>query len=619
MGEHQIEVAQSGRNKAKFIAHLLNDIEALENMLKDGLVETHPIRIGAEQEFCVIDKDWTPSGKALQILGEINDEHFTTELALFNLEINLDPLELKSNCFTELMNRQLELLNKAELICEGKGARSLLTGILPTISARHLQFEYMTPSPRYYVLNEMMKKLRGSDFSLHIMGADELTIMHDSVLFEACNTSYQIHLQIHPDDFVSSYNWAQAISGPVLSVCTNSPLLLGRELWSETRIALFQQSIDTRGNTNSLRQNEPRVTFGNEWITESVTDIYKDDISRFKLLISKEIEESSLDKLSRSEIPKLEALSLHNGTIYRWNRACYGVGNGKPHLRIENRYIPSGPTVVDEIANAAFWIGLMKGRPTEYDRIQDKMDFIDARANFIKAARNGKESQMRWMGESVSSSSLVLNKLIPLAEKGLLSSGIDSNDVQFFLDIIRRRVVSNSGAEWQIRNYRALKNKVKADSALRLLCASMYRNQQNNIPVSEWSDIDLSNLEADAKSEFVYEIMSTSLFTVNEDDPAILAAQIMTWKNIHHVPVENGKKELVGILTRNIIQNYQENLSDQILLVRDIMGSPVISVEKDEKISAAQELMIRNKIGCLPVVRNGELVGIITKNDLTLK
>lgn len=616
MGDHKIEIAESGKNKARFIQHLLDDIEALEIMIKDGLIEQTPIRIGAEQEFCIVDDDWTPSGKALKILDAVKDNHFTTELALFNLEINMDPIELKENCFQLLMDRQLDLLKKAEQISNQFDAKTILTGILPTIAARHLQLEYMTPSPRYYVLNEMMRKLRGSDFSLHIMGADELTMMHDSVLFEACNTSYQIHLQIDPLDFVNSYNWAQAIAGPLLAISANSPILLGKELWSETRIALFQQSIDTRGSSNTLRQNEPRVTFGNEWLSSLATDIYKDDISRFKLLVSKSIEESSLDQLARNEIPKLEALSLHNGTIYRWNRACYGVGGGKPHLRIENRYIPSGPTVVDEVANAAFWVGMMMGRPKAYNDIGDKMEFVDARSNFIKAARTGKESQMRWMGERVSVSELVLTELIPIAREGLLRSGVDSEDINFFLGVIEDRVKESNGAEWQLRNFRKLKGEVKTDNVMRLLCAAMHANQQQNIPVSKWDDIEYNDVPRKTKAEFVYEIMTSNLFTVNEEDPATLAAQIMSWKNIHHVPVENEKKQVVGILTENIIREFRKRSTDELLAVKDIMERTVICVEKDETIAKAEKLMIRNQIGCLPVIKNQELIGIITKSDL---
>jgi len=615
MGNQKIDIAIEGKEKAKFFQHLLKDIECLELMLANGVIEKNPIRIGAEQEFCIVDNDWTPSLKGLEILELLNDEHFTTELALYNLEVNLDPLELKAGCFIEMMKRQLSFLQKANSICKSQSAKPLLSGILPSISGRHIEMEYMTPSPRYKVLNEVMKKLRGKDFNVSILGVDELKLMHNSVLFEACNTSYQMHLQIEPDDFVSSYNWAQAISGPLLSVCTNSPLLLGKELWSETRIALFQQSIDTRTSSHSVRYNEPRVTFGNAWIENSITDIYKDDISRFELIVNSTFEEDSIEILNGGRIPKLDALSLHSGTVYRWNRACYGVGDGKPHVRIENRYIPSGPSVTDEIANFVFWVGLMKGRPSEYDQIHKKMDFKDAKSNFIKAARTGKESFMKWMGTVVTSQELVIKTLLPIARLGLKKAGIGQDEMDYFLDVIEKRATGKNGSEWQVYNYRRLKKSIKKENALRLLCAEMYKNQQINKPVSEWENISVKEMRnSSTKPIYVYEIMTTELFTTNENNPLNLVSNMMRWKDIHHVPVEDSDNRLKGLLTWQLIDGIEP--TDTTSLVKDIMVKDVIYVDKKTSIEEASNLMIRNNIGCLPVKNKGRLIGIITKKDL---
>lgn len=617
MGDHKINIASKGKQRAQFIDHLLKDITCLERMIDEDHIEKEPIRIGAEQEFCLTDTDWTPSKKALSILDAVGDDHFTTELALYNLEINLDPIALGGNCFRQMKEQQSELLEKVVSVAEAQETKVLLTGILPTISSRHIEFEYMTPSPRYMVLNQMLKAVRGSDFSLHIMGTDELTILHDSVLFEACNTSFQAHLQIAPEDFVSSYNWSQALSGPILSISTNSPLLLGKELWSETRIALFQQSIDTRASNNSLRQNEPRVTFGSEWIHNSITDIYKDDITRFKILVSREIEESSEELLNNGITPKLEALSLHNGTIYRWNRPCYGVAKNVPHLRIENRYLPSGPTVIDEIANIAYWVGLMKGRPSEYDSIQDKMDFKDAKANFFKAARYGSEAMQTWMGKTYTPKELTLEILLPIARKGLEKCGIDSADIDLYLGIIERRVYNSTGSEWQIRNYRKLKDLYGNEQALRILCQEMEINQRKDIPICDWEDIHFETRTPSSNAPlYIYEIMKTQLYTVEKDDSADLVSNMMQWKNIHHVPVENDKKEIVGLLTWNIIKEHLSSDSTTELTVEDIMVKNVLTVHKDERINRAEELMIRNGIGCLPVAKGNKLVGIVTKNDL---
>ena len=469
MGEMIKKNTQDTVERMAFVQNLIDDIKALELLLDRGLFEDDIVRIGAEQELCLIDEDYRPFGVNLKLLDAIDDGHFTTELASYNIEINLDPFELKGDCFAKVENQLRTLLNKADKHAKKLGAKLLLAGILPTIGKKEVGLDYLTPIPRYFALNEMLKAYKGGDFNLKIRGVDELFLKHDSVMFEACNTSFQLHLQIPSYDFVPSYNWAQAIAGPVLSVCCNSPMLMGRELWKETRIALFQQSLDTRRTASALRNQTPRVGFGDHWEKGDVAEIFKQDISKHRILLTKAIEENSLDKLEKGEIPKLPALCLHNGTVYRWNRACYGVGGGKPHLRIENRYIPSGPSVLDEMANFAFWVGLMKGRPKAFDDMAAVMDFKSAKTNFIKAARNGKETIFSWCGEPYSARKLVLNKLLPIAYKGLHKCNIDDEDVERLLGIIEARTKGKTGEQWQVANIRALKKKYKTDKSLVLL------------------------------------------------------------------------------------------------------------------------------------------------------
>jgi CBS domain-containing protein/gamma-glutamylcysteine synthetase len=615
MGDQQIKVASKGSERISFIEHLLDDIRTLERMLANGDIEQGPIRVGAEQEFCLVDEDMTPSKKATSILNKIGDKHFTHELALYNLEINLDPELLDGKCFSEMRSKLEAFLSKAKKEAHDNQTEVVLCGILPSISGRHVEMEYMTPSPRYKVLNEMMKKLRGSDFSLHIMGADELTILHDSVLFEACNTSFQAHLQIDPNDFVSSYNWAQAISGPVLAIAANSPLLLGRELWKETRIALFQQSIDTRKTSHSSRQNEPRVTFGSGWVNESISDIYKDDISRFQIIVHRNVEKKSSEIYESGEIPKLEALALHNGTIYRWNRPCYGVAKGVAHIRIENRYLPSGPTVQDEIANFVFWVGLMKGRPSMFDHIQEHMEFKEARDNFTRAARYGKDCKLSWMGNKYNVDDLIINTLLPIARKGLEKVGIDNSEIEHYLNIIENRTKGRNGAEWTVDNFRLLRKHYSKDFSLRKLTELIHANQNSGKVVSEWADFDV-NSHIKIEPKYVYEIMSTSLLTIKENDSAALAKKMMQWNNVHHMPVENEEGAIVGLLTDKIIESASNNKELDRLSVSEIMVDNVLYAKREETIDSIRKLMIRNEIGCVPVVKNGKLIGLVTKRDL---
>lgn len=616
MGDHLVKSALDKEVRTQFIKHLLNDIKCMELMLERNLIESGINRIGAEQEFCLISKNWRPEKNAEEILKAINDPHFTTELARFNLEINLDPVELEGDCFTKVYDQMRELLGKAKTEAEKRNTLILLTGILPTISKTELAFEYMTPQPRYWLLNELVKDIRGSDFHLHIKGVDELSISHDSVLMEACNTSFQLHLQIEPDDFVPSYNWAQAISGPVLGVCANSPLLLGRELWSETRIALFQQSIDTRTTTYALKDQQSRVSFGEQWETGTAADIFKNDIAQHKVILARTLDSDSIEELEEGKIPKLEALNIHNGTIYRWNRPCYGVGNGKAHLRIENRYIASGPTTIDEMANFALWIGLMMGRPKEFDNMANKMDFRDVKSNFLKAARTGKESILRWEGQLISVRDLMIEELLPIAAEGLKKVNINPKTANQLLGIIKQRAKGQTGAQWSIANYRKLRRNMRSDDALLALTKSMQQNQSTEKPVHEWPEVpEHPNTHEHATQ--VGHIMSTRLFTVYEDDLAEMATQLMLWKNIHHVPVENKLGEITGILTWTHLQKFLHRDSKvEDLSVGDIMASNVFLAHSEMPIQEAIQLMKQNEIGCLPVVHNQHLIGIVTIKDI---
>ncbi|MCB0472171.1 MAG: CBS domain-containing protein, partial [Flavobacteriaceae bacterium] len=484
MGSQSVKAIKSLRERKKFVFHLLNDVKTLELMIRENAFEQQVQRVGIEQELCVTTRLFRPSLNALKILEKINDPHFTTELALFNLEINLDPVELKENAFAEIEKELTNLIEKAHSAAdEVENNKILLTGILPTLKKKDLIFENMTPHERYRILNDILKNLRGEEFKMRIRGVDELIIKHDSILFEACNTSFQVHLQIGLDEIVDKYNWAQAIAGPVLSVMCNSPMLMGRELWCETRIALFQQSVDMRNTSYLLREQKPRVSFGNDWIRKSILELYTDDISRYTPLVTENIIENSLAEYQRGIMPRLRALNIHNGTLYKWNRLCYGVNKetNEAHLRIENRYIPSGPSIKDEVANTLLWVGVMQGMPDEYKEIWKKMPFKDARGNFVNAARTGINTYFNWFDKGISAKKLAKTVLIPMARTGLKKSNIDAGDIDYYLNIIEKRIENNiTGSKWLIRSSRNLRKDFSNDQANILLTNAMYKYQQSN-------------------------------------------------------------------------------------------------------------------------------------------
>jgi len=614
MGHLEVKYLKSPKEKALYIHHLIKDLEALDLMLKRDIIEKKPIRIGAEQEFCLVTERFFPNNNSIEVLSDINDEHFTTEIGKYNLEINSDPLLLENDCFSKLFDQLNSLIKKAEKAANKNNSKVILTGILPTLRLKHIKEDYMTDKPRYHVLNDSLKSSRRENFHIHIKGVDELNLIHDSVMLEACNTSFQTHLQINPDEFVSKYNWAQAIAGPVLASCTNSPVLFGRELWAESRIALFTQSIDTRTNSFIHNEKQSRVSFGAHWEEGTVTDIFKDHISRFRSLLSTGDYEDSIEKVKRGEIPKLKSLQMHNGTVYKWNRVCYGVGGGKPHLRIECRYIPAGPTLKDEIANMLFWVGLMLGQPDDLKSIQKKMDFRDIKHNFFKAARNGIEAQFIWRNSLVTAKELLLNEFLPMARHGLKNSRISDKDINEYLGIIEKRIQSHTGSQWIVSNFRNLQKTKTNFEALQNLTAYMYKHQFGPETIDSWPVFDPNaNLKID-ESRIVKHNMNTNILLVDQNDSLELVTNIMKWKNIHHLPVINKKKQLTGLLTWTDVIKLSDKKLD--LRVKDVMTNNLITISQEAPLEEAKEVMKKNKINCLPVVKGSELLGILTTSDL---
>lgn len=616
MGELNVKKLIVSSDKIEYIDQLVADIEALDKMLKTGRFEKSPIRIGAEQEFCLTDDSWNPSSKAEKVLEEINDDHFTNELTRYNLEINLDPNVLEGECFSRLHEQLDDLLLKAKEAADKYGNKIILTGILPTIDTAFLGMDYMTPMLRYRVLNDAIKSIRKEDIELHIKGVDEVNLHHDTILYEGCNTSFQCHLQIDPDDFSKSYNWAQAIAGPVLSVCTNSPLLLGKELWEETRIALFTQSVDTRASTFILNEKESRVSFGMDWVCCSAADFFKDAVIQFRSLITTDFESDSLTELESGKTPKLKALQLHNGTIYKWNRVCYGVSDGKPHLRIENRYLPSGPTTADEIANMMLWVGLMRGRPKEFDEVHKVMNFKDVKSNFFNAARYGMAAQFYWDGELISSHDLLLDHLLPMAFRGLYSMGVSPRDAERYLSIIEKRIRSNNGSRWMVEAYRKLVKQHSIPDALKILVATMHDRKEKKYTVDAWQLPRGDEYEVPPDKRVVRDFMTTKILSAQENDSAQLVLKMMEWKNIHHTPILDNNLELAGLLSWTDVSHYLDSPEKVKKSIRSMMKTDLITVNADTPLKEAKSLMEKNNIHCLPVVNGAKLVGIITSNDI---
>ncbi|HEX7176972.1 MAG TPA: glutamate-cysteine ligase family protein, partial [Pyrinomonadaceae bacterium] len=416
MGEHHVETSSDDCKVRAFMRALLNDLGALERMLDEGRIESGVRRIGAEQEMFLVDRHMRPAPVAGEVLGRVNDARLTTEIARFNLEANLTPRLLEGDALRRLEGEVGEVIRLVRDGARQFGADVLLAGILPTLRRSDLDLSNITPSPRYYQLNDAIMRMRGGAINAHIKGLEEVNVTSDNIMMLSSNTSFQVHLQVGPEEFVPLYNMAQAVTAPVLAAAVNSPIWLGNRLWQETRLALFQHSADARNSSQLARQFPTRVGFGEGWLRRSVVELFREDIARFRVILTTEVDEDPAEVLARGGVPRLKALGLHNGTVWWWNRPCYGVSEGKAHLRIENRVIPSGPTVLDEVANAAFFTGLMQALPAVYGEIDKLISFDDAKANFLSAARHGLDAQFTWVGgERQTAAGLILEHLLPLA------------------------------------------------------------------------------------------------------------------------------------------------------------------------------------------------------------
>jgi CBS domain-containing protein len=626
MGEHTIDPDLDEGRLQTFTRALLSDLHALEFMLEHNLLETDANRIGAEQELFLIDGDFGASPVAMEVLQLANDPRLTTEIAQFNLEANLTPRRLEGRCLHLLEQELKQLLAIARRAANAVGSDVLLAGILPTLQKRDLTLDNMTPNPRYYQLNRSITRLRSGPFSIHMKGVDELQLSSDNIMMESCTTSFQIHIQVNPLDFANQYNVAQLITAPVLAAAVNSPILFGYRLWQETRLALFQHSTDARSPTQQVRSHPTRVSFGERWLSRSVIELFHDQIARFRVIMMTTPDEEPARVLGRGEIPLLSALRIHNGTIWPWNRACYGITKGKPHLRIENRALPSGPTTVDEVANTAFFAGLMHSIGEEYGEIARLMSFDEAKGNFYRAARHGLSAQFTWVdGVSHSASALILKHLLPLARHGLKKCGVDLMDIQYYLGIIEERVRSGqTGSQWVVKSLKALVSTDDSpspkDVRQRILTSTMLARQKQGDPIHLWPLIEPSDTEDWSRSyQTVGQFMSTDLFTVRPDDLVDLAASVMDWRHIRHVPVEDDQGRLVGVITHRsllrLLSRRHPSINGTPILVRDIMKPNPLTVESTTPTLLALDLMRKEKVGCIPVVDDGQLVGIITSYD----
>jgi hypothetical protein len=464
-------------------------LDVFARMLREARFDSERRSIGLEIELNLTDEQGDPAMVNARALEAIADADFQTELGQFNVEINVPPRLLEGNIAAELEEAVRGSLNRAEERSRTVGAHMMIIGILPTVMDRHLTAESFSDNPRYELLNQQIFAARGEDLEISIGGVERLQTFADTIAPEAACTSVQLHQQVDPEAFAHYWNAAQAIAGPQVAVAANSPFFFGKELWRETRIALFEQATDTRPEELKAQGVRPRVWFGERWIN-SIFDLFEENVRYFPALLPVCEEEDPVETLERGDIPSLPELRLHNGTVYRWNRPIYDVVRERPHLRVENRILPSGPTVADIAANAAFYYGLIRTLVEEERPLWSRMSFSAAEDNFHAGARDGIDAQVYWPGVGeVPAAELVLRRLLPAAQEGLEKAGIDAADRDRLLGIVERRCVTmQNGAAWQAAAFHRLYEDRKLDraEALRRMTVTYREHMHANEPVHGW-------------------------------------------------------------------------------------------------------------------------------------
>ncbi len=343
MGQEVAAKVFSREDRQRYRSKVRACLDVFARMLSESRFDPEQRSFGLEIELNLTDDAGDPAMCNAPVLEAIADAAFQTELGQFNVEINIPPRLLERSVFEELETEIRKSLNQAEDRARGVGAHMMLIGILPTIADRHLNANAFSESSRYQLLNEQIFAARGEDLEISISGVERLQTFADTIAPEAACTSVQLHQQVEPDDFASHWNAAQVIAGIQVAVGANSPFFFGKELWRETRIALFEQATDTRPEELKAQGVRPRVWFGERWIT-SIFDLFEENVRYFPALLPVCEDEDPVETLERGDVPGLAELRLHNGTVYRWNRPIYDVVRGRPHVRVENRLLPAGPT-----------------------------------------------------------------------------------------------------------------------------------------------------------------------------------------------------------------------------------------------------------------------------------
>lgn len=479
----------SAEDLGRFTSRLTQQLAELRDVLARPGFGVGDRTLGAELELCIIDRKGNALPANRAILERHLDPHLTFEIDRFNLEYNASPVLAAGRPFSSL---QLELHNALASVNHTAGrfdGRIVPVGILPTLTAGDLERAALTDLPRYRALNDGIRRFRQTPFEIRIDGEDPLTLDASDITVEGANTSFQIHLRVSPDEFADVYNAAQLATPIALALSANSPIFLGHQLWDETRVALFKQSLDYR-DLDATRWRPPaRVGFGHGWVRQGVWELFAESVSLFPPILP-----LCTEAPVEGDVPALCELRLHQGTIWRWNRAIYDPG-GSGHLRIELRALPAGPTPLDMVANAAFLIGLTMGLAPNVRELLPGMPFSLAEWNFYRAAQSGVDARVVWPSATAPSPVerdvlSLARELLPVAEAGLARLGVDEEESSRLLQIIGERMKTRqTGARWMRAGLDRARRVHGMPAALADVVEGYVQRASTGRPVHEWDEL----------------------------------------------------------------------------------------------------------------------------------
>jgi hypothetical protein len=474
MGQEINKVRFSAQDFEHFHHRLAQETELLGRWFAENRFKACGPTAGLELEAWLVSRDKQPAPINGAFLKSLNSPLVTPELATFNVEFNLSPEEISGNVLSRMNTALQKDWDTARNVANQLDADLAMIGILPTVENKHLIMDNLSSMNRYVALNhEILRQRGGRPLQLDIHGNDILRSEHMDVMLESATTSFQIHLRVSPELAVRAYNASIIASAPLVAVSANSPYLFGKDLWAETRIPLFEQSVEVGGYEGESHGPMRRVTFGSGYARQSLMECFTENFEHYPVLLP-----TTFD----TPADEMEHLRLHNGTLWRWNRPLLGFEKGEPFLRIEQRVVPAGPTIIDSFANAAFYYGLTHALCKTESAPEDVMDFAQARDNFYACAQHGLDAHIIWLdGEKYPAKSLLQNVLLPLAKDGLTDLGIYNKDISKYLSIISSRVrTACNGASWQ-RAFVA-----KHGNDMKTLLTAYMERQHTRKPVHEW-------------------------------------------------------------------------------------------------------------------------------------